>query len=101
MVIRLDGIIGIGTTATEIDEFTAGDGHGTATRSGEVCQRQTPTAAPRRWLNSTFAALFLERQPVLPSHKFHPISLSRGHKNMVKQPIFQDHHNCWQNGFTQ
>ncbi|KAL4581747.1 hypothetical protein LXL04_006275 [Taraxacum kok-saghyz] len=34
-LLRLDGIIGFGTAATQFGEFTAGDGYGTATRSGE------------------------------------------------------------------
>ena len=49
-------MIGNGTAATEIDEFTAGDEIGIGTCSGEVCQRQTPTAAPRRLPIRLFAA---------------------------------------------
>ncbi|KAL4576440.1 hypothetical protein LXL04_012533 [Taraxacum kok-saghyz] len=57
--LRLDGMIGNGTAATEIDEFTAGDEIGIGTCSGVVCQRQTPTPAPLWWPIRLFAAFSL------------------------------------------
>ena len=42
-------MVGIPPAASDFGDFTAGEGHGTATPSGKPWQRQSAAAGPRRW----------------------------------------------------
>ena len=54
--LRLNGIVGKGTAASDVVLFTDGKDDGAGERSGKRRHRRSPEACPRRWPIRLFAA---------------------------------------------